>query len=565
NIGKEIALTDFSIEEVAPFKAILGPDSIPLIERIFYWTNGQPLMVQALTAKLCALSEEKRTVERLDTMVAATYLNTRIEKEMHLNFIRDYLLDKYHNPRKMLKTYQAVLNDGPVAHDKSALIHSRLLLSGVVRLENGYLKVRNRIYQRVFNRQWITENLPIDRVRIVAYLSSTTLLMVLLWFYLIQPLWFPKFITTQIYPWLQDDIYYVTQPEYHFSMQMPLDQPRRITINGEPYSSREPFDKSKGGEISFDFSKLQVGPNQFKVRFYGTLWQENFETDFVIVFFPSSHWKIPTGLEMVAVPAGCFDMGCGAWTNNCDEDEKPLHRVCLSAFKMGKFELTQAQWQALMGYNPSSFRDVPRLPVENISWQDTQEFLRRLNKITGLSYNLPTEAQWEYAARSAGRPEKYAGGDELNKLGWYGGNSNGRTHPVGSKDANGLGLYDMSGNVWEWCRDWYADDYYSNSPENNPTGPTTGSYRVFRGGPWSLSAGFCRAASRNRGGPGFRIIFLGFRLALFPGRQEASRQVGSAGRSRMEGRAVAGPESAVPVLPIQNESPVNINKRPEEK
>ncbi len=184
-------------------------------------------------------------------------------------------------------------------------------------------------------------------------------------------------------------------------------------------------------------------------------------------------------------------------------DEKPVHKVCVDDFYIGKYEVTQGQWKAIMGNNPSSFSNCgDNCPVENISWNDAQEFINKLNKKTGKNYRLPTEAEWEYAARSGGRSEKYSGGNDIDSVAWYKKNSGSKTHPVGQKSANGLGLYDMSGNVWEWVNDWYSSSYYSKSPKNNPKGPDIGSARVLRGGSWYDDAGEARTAGHCEFNPG---------------------------------------------------------------
>ncbi|MCF6178238.1 MAG: formylglycine-generating enzyme family protein [Geopsychrobacter sp.] len=222
-----------------------------------------------------------------------------------------------------------------------------------------------------------------------------------------------------------------------------------------------------------------------------------------------------TGMEFVLVKGGCFKMG----SNDGASDEKPLHEVCVDDFWMGKYEVTQAQYDKLMkgfwgGGNRSEFKGKNR-PVENISWEETQKFIDKLNSKSKKKYRLPTEAEWEYAARSGGKKEKWAGTNSESSLGeyaWYSKNSNSQTHPAGQKKPNGLGLYDMSGNVWEWCSDRYDTGYYSQSPRQNPQGPSKGSDRVIRGGGWDYGPWILRSANRNGGRPGYRDFNLGFRL-----------------------------------------------------
>jgi len=207
-------------------------------------------------------------------------------------------------------------------------------------------------------------------------------------------------------------------------------------------------------------------------------------------------------LEMVEVPGGTFQMGSA----NGRADEKPVHQVMVSAFVMGKYEVTQAQWQAVMGNNPSELKGDD-LPVESVSWEEAQEFCRKLSSQTGNHYRLPTEAEWEYACR-AGTTGDYA---DLDATAWYGG----KMHPVGQigqKQPNAWGLYDMRGNAWEWCQDWYDSNYYSQSPATNPQGPSSGSSRVYRGACWFIYASGCRTAFRANNSPGFRDGALGFRL-----------------------------------------------------
>jgi formylglycine-generating enzyme required for sulfatase activity len=224
-------------------------------------------------------------------------------------------------------------------------------------------------------------------------------------------------------------------------------------------------------------------------------------------------WVEPTsGMEFVWVEGGCFQMG--DTFGDGDNDEKPVHEVCVDSFVMSRYEVTQGQWQKIMGNNPSRFTKGSNYPVERVSWDDTQDFIRKLNTHSGKSFRLPTEGEWEYAARSGGKKEKYGGGSDVDRLAWYKGNSGGTTHPVGTKEPNGLGLYDMSGNVWEWCSDWYGKNYYQQSPRNNPQGPSVGPFRVIRDGCWNGGPWLCRSANRDRFRPGYRLDNLGFRLVL---------------------------------------------------
>lgn len=229
--------------------------------------------------------------------------------------------------------------------------------------------------------------------------------------------------------------------------------------------------------------------------------------------------------EMVFVNGGSFQMGCQDSKPDgitCYVDSKPVHNVQLDDFYIGKYEVTQEQWLALMGTNPSKFNNCPRCPVENVSWDDVQEFIAKLNERTSSErrYRLPTEAEWEYAARGGQKGIEdnfiYSGGNDLNTLGWYRSNSfsSGRnTNNVGTKNPNQIGIYDMSGNVFEWCSDWYGEEYYNNSPETNPQGPGNGVRRVLRGGAWNSYEFDCYTFWRHSGLPDRGGEIRGFRLA----------------------------------------------------
>jgi len=217
--------------------------------------------------------------------------------------------------------------------------------------------------------------------------------------------------------------------------------------------------------------------------------------------------------RMVMVSGGCYQMG-DTFGDGYD-NEKPVHEVCVSDFYISKYEVTQGQWKTVMGNNPFQFSSCgDDCPVEQVSWNDAQEYIRRLNEKTKKKYRLPTEAEWEYAARSGGKHEKYSGGNNIESVAWYSDNSEGRTHPVGQKRPNGLGIYDMSGNVWEWVQDIYNDAAYSAHSRNNPLYNTgIAKFRVIRGGSWNDDSGCARAAYRNIFGPVYRESFVGFRLA----------------------------------------------------
>ncbi len=249
-------------------------------------------------------------------------------------------------------------------------------------------------------------------------------------------------------------------------------------------------------------------------------------------------WRVRdngTGIEMLLVPPGTFDMGCSASNvYGCSSDESPVHSVTLTnAFYLGRYEVTQAQWQAKMGSNPSSFQSasaevpaaqVPNRPVERVSWNTIQNFL----SATGM--RLPTEAEWEYAYRAGTTTAFYGFTGYLNgtnddtlvgNIAWYytGNCTSGaycQTRPVGGKAANGFGLHDMAGNVFEWVNDWYGSTYYSSSPSTNPLGPASGSYRVLRGGSWYVFANDVRSSDRDDYAPDYAGNFIGFRVARAP-------------------------------------------------
>ena len=241
------------------------------------------------------------------------------------------------------------------------------------------------------------------------------------------------------------------------------------------------------------------------------LWQVNKDTPIIKTFYANG-----VSFDMVEVKGGTFRMGATSEQgSDADSDEKPVHSVTLSSYYIGKTEVTQALWKAVMGSNPSNFSgDI--LPVECVSWNDCQQFIRKLNSLTGQNFRLPTEAEWEFACRGGNnsRGYKYSGSNYnyIDNMAWYAGNSGDKTHPVATKLPNELRIYDMSGNVWEWCSDWKGD--YSSGAQTNPKGPEIGSYRVFRGGGLFNSTRGCRSSNRDSYIPAGRGEELGLRLAL---------------------------------------------------
>ena len=235
---------------------------------------------------------------------------------------------------------------------------------------------------------------------------------------------------------------------------------------------------------------------------------------------------------MIKVEGGTFSMGATSEQgSDADDDEKPIHSVTLSDYYIGETEVTQELWEAVMGSNPSRFTGNNQRPVESVSWKDCQKFIKELNRLTGKEFRLPTEAEWEYAARGGkySRGYWYSGSNDADEVAWYWQNSgdkylseawnydsiienNCKTHPVKTKKVNELGLYDMSGNVYEWCNDWYGS-YQSNS-QTNPTGPSEGEYRVLRGGSWCNGDRSVRVSLRSRSTPAYRSYICGLRLAL---------------------------------------------------
>ena len=302
-----------------------------------------------------------------------------------------------------------------------------------------------------------------------------------------------------------------------------------LDINSSPADAEVWLDGKQVGTTPLFLSECLVGEHEIKVSKQGfkdyiktiTITEGETETEVA---------KLEEGLstdnrtftvngvsfEMVFVEGGTFQMGATSEQGSeTKDDEKPVHNVTLSDFCIGKTEVTQALWKAVMGKNPSHFKG-DSLPVESVLWNDCRKFIKKLNAMTGENFRLPTEAEWEYAARGGkqSRGYKYSGSNDLDSVAWYNSNISNKTHPVATKQPNELGLYDMSGNVYEWCQDRYAEDYYSNSPQVNPQGPDFGSDRVLRGGSWVGVPWYCRVSLRFNDTPDYRCICYGLRLLL---------------------------------------------------
>lgn len=222
--------------------------------------------------------------------------------------------------------------------------------------------------------------------------------------------------------------------------------------------------------------------------------------------------------QMVTVQGGTFTMGCTEEQSSCDDDEKPVRQVQVKSFKISKYEVTQELWEAVMGKNPSKFRNCPRCPVENVGWDATKLFLKKLNALTGEHYRLPTDAEWEYAARGGQKSQAhlYVGSDDLDSVAWYGKNSGNRVHRVGQKQPNGLGLYDMSGNVWEWMEDCWNKKYPGPPTDGSAWKSRNCSQHILRSGAWTSYPRYLRASNRYEELDAFLRDDVGFRLAATP-------------------------------------------------
>ena len=295
------------------------------------------------------------------------------------------------------------------------------------------------------------------------------------------------------------------------ALSLSADSNTEIQVTGKPYSSENLNSKNDDGTI-------EAGSENKRYRSAIRELPEELDTplDFNYETRKKEFKDTITGMKFVFIKGGCYLMG--DVFDDGESDEKPVHEVCIDDLWMGKYEVTQGQWKTIMGNNPSHFMDCgDTCPVEKVSWNDAQGFIRKFNQRTRYNYRLPTEAEWEYAARSEGRRDQFAGTNKESDLGnyaWCVDNAESKIHPVGQKKPNALGLFDMSGNVWEWVQDCYGSDYYKNSSRMNPLGPGSGKYHVLRGGSWHSEPWFSRASARFRYEPSSQLIYSGVRLAF---------------------------------------------------
>ncbi|MBQ9641700.1 MAG: SUMF1/EgtB/PvdO family nonheme iron enzyme [Bacteroidaceae bacterium] len=301
-----------------------------------------------------------------------------------------------------------------------------------------------------------------------------------------------------------------------------------VSVNSTPLGAKILIDGQEVGKSPMNVNDVLIGSHQVTLKADG---YKDYTTSVVVKegemasvsatmekgFTPGEGRTFTVnGVSFVMVPVegGTFQMGATSEQGSDAYDwEKPVHSVTLSSYSIGQTEVTQALWVAVMGSNPSYCKG-DKLPVERVSWEDCQTFIAKLNQQTGMKFRLPTEAEWEFAARGGRQSKgyKYSGSNTIGEVAWYKDNSDSTTHEVGTKRPNELGLYDMTGNVWEWCQDRYGS--YSSSSQTNPTGASSGSYRVNRGGSWSNTARLCRVTNRYDGTPTNTNYDLGLRLAL---------------------------------------------------
>ena len=643
NIGVSITLGDFSRESVEPFQTVLGSDSIALVDRIFYWTQGQPLLVQRLAANANTWPSAERTSDRLDREVEAIYLNAKIENDTHLKFIQDYLLDTRSNISKTLALYRRILRGEEVRDDDVSREKSRLKLAGVVRSEDDRLLTRNRIYATLFDVNWVDRHTPKNKTKILAYASTfSVLILVTSYIFILGPNL--KKATEEKRLALEKqrqaiELAINTNEARLASIVETLDDPEKPMVDwlektlskSQQLIQQGMIEEAQETTTRLGSGLAQISPilqQRKKMRVWRercqwlaktnlrstiTVANRNAETadnatlnaewdtasmkyiaatKLFETMLPEAYWngnesvedyiarialeaKKEIQLELVdgvlmqftLIPPGSFIMGSPEKEQDRDDDEQQ-HPVTISKpFYLGIHEVTKGQFSAFLsttnyqtdaeklgsGY---AFPEVGLLtereeinwitpgfdqaddhPVVIVSWNDAQEFCNWLEKQTEYRIRLPSEAQWEYACRAGTSTGYYWGDSPDDGSSWYNGADQSAkdpfpnwwtvfnwddgfvfTAPVGHFKANRFGLYDMHGNVWEWCQDWYREHYYGKSPVFDPVGPLEAeTFRVLRGGSWGDDPWSLRPADRYWNSPDYRNVTVGFRVLLdFP-------------------------------------------------
>ena len=478
NIGTRIDLGDFTTQQAQALAIGLRKQenlSYKLIERVLYWTGGQPYLTQRL-CRAIAENPDINEAKLVDKLCQELFLSPQArEQDNNLLFVRERILRSEVDLGGLLAIYRKVREGKKIQYDPTNPLIEVLRLSGIVRVLEGNLVLRNQIYQAVFDNQWIDKSMPNAELRRIRAARNKAVLVTL-------------------------------------SIALPI-----ILIilglsfyaRGEAKRANETADKLKVALLQADIEAKRA--TEALARIEEAYSEPSLEgSDYV------EDLGDEVKIGMVLVKEGTFQMGSPIGEAYRNDDEI-LHTVKVSGFYMGKYEVTQKQWRKVAALpmvkiqlpeEPSKIKG-DNLPVESISWFEAVEFCERLSKATGKRYRLPTEAEWEYAAR-AGTTGAYAG--NLDEMGWHYDNSGLRIHRVGKKKPNAWGLYDMHGNVWEWCSDWYGwYGEYSSATVTDPSGASSGADRVNRGGSFFNDAADCRSANRVNIRPGYRNVNVGFR------------------------------------------------------
>lgn len=299
-----------------------------------------------------------------------------------------------------------------------------------------------------------------------------------------------------------------TYPYFIFILFLILISPSCNRVKKMSTEERSSLNKSRDSldVISRDTIAVRIGKSEKSFKMAWSRNTTNLQKEFIEELLH----------EFIFVEGGTFLMGCNKTSvSQCDEAESPVHQVTISSFHITKYEITQLLWLEIMGYNPNSQKNN-KYPVTNVSWDECQDFIKRLNHITSLHFAIPTEAQWEFAARGGIKSKNtlFSGSEKIEEVAWYKENSNSFFHIIGTLKPNELGIYDMSGNVWEWCNDYYGP--YSAETTKDPPGSISGINRVYRGGSWLDNKSYTRITNRNCGRSDYKMNCLGFRIVFIP-------------------------------------------------